>query len=88
MVLINKIQFGIAMHMGCKIHQMDVKKVLLNGVIKEEVYIEQLEGFETFNKESHVCKLKRVLYGLKQVPCAWYTKIGSYFCRNSHCRLT
>jgi len=34
--------------MGWKIHQMDVKKSFLNGVIEEEVYIEQLEGFETF----------------------------------------
>lgn len=25
---------------------MDVKTTFLNGVIKEEVYIEQLEGFE------------------------------------------
>lgn len=33
---------------------------------KEEVYIEQLEGIETFNPESHVCYVKRALYGLKQ----------------------
>ena len=44
---------------------MDVKDAFLNEVIKEEVYIEQLEGFEIFSSESHVCRLKRVLYGLK-----------------------
>eukprot|EP00253_Pinus_taeda_P017758 PITA_17758 len=64
--------------MGWKIHQMDVKTAFLNGVIEEEAYIEQLEGFETFNKESHVCRLKRALYGLKQMPCAWYTRIDNY----------
>eukprot|EP00253_Pinus_taeda_P031026 PITA_31026 len=47
--------------------------------IEEEVYIEKLEGFETFDCESHVCRLKRALYGLKQAPRAWYTKIDNYF---------
>jgi hypothetical protein len=58
---------------------MDVKTVFLNGIIEEEVYIEQLEGFETFDSESHVCKLKRALYGLKEAPRAWYTRINNYF---------
>ena len=49
---------------------MDVKTVFLNGVIEEEVYIEQPEGLEIFSSESHVCRLKRVLYGLKQAPRA------------------
>jgi hypothetical protein len=65
--------------MGWRIHQMDVKTAFLNGIIEEEVYIEQPKGFETFERESHVCKLKRALYGLKQAPRAWYTRIDSYF---------
>eukprot|EP00253_Pinus_taeda_P007495 PITA_07495 len=65
--------------MGWHIHQMDVKTAFLNGVIEEEVYIEQLEGFELFSSESHVCRLKRALYGSKQAPRAWYTRIDSYF---------
>ena len=58
---------------------MDVKTAFLNGKIEEEVYTEQLEGFETFNCESHVCQLKRALYGLKKAPRAWYTRINNYF---------
>ena len=65
--------------MGWKIHQMDVKTTLLNGMIKEEVYIEHPKGFETFDRELHVCRLKRVMYGLKRAPHAWYTMIDSYF---------
>eukprot|EP00253_Pinus_taeda_P003110 PITA_03110 len=65
--------------MGWHIHQMAVKTVFLNGVIEEEVYIEQPEGFEVFSSESHVCRLKRALYGLKQAPHAWYTRIDNYF---------
>lgn len=55
----------LATQMGWEIHQMDVKTTFLNGVIEEEVYIEQPEGFETREKKSHVCKLKKALYGLK-----------------------
>jgi len=58
---------------------MDVKTTFLNDMIEEEVYIEKLEGFETFNRDSHVCQLKRAPYGLKQAPCAWYTSIDIYF---------
>ena len=43
------------------------------------MYIEKPEGFETFESDSHVCRLKRALYGLKQAPRAWYTKIDTYF---------
>jgi hypothetical protein len=37
---------SIATEMGWKIHQMDVKTTFLNGLIQEEVYIEQPLGFE------------------------------------------
>jgi hypothetical protein len=47
--------------------------------LKEEVYIENPEGFEIFSNDSHVCQLKRALYGLKQAPHAWYTRIDIYF---------
>ena len=72
---------ALSTQMGWHIHQIDVKTTFLNGIIEEEVYIEQLEGFEIFSSESHVCRLKRVLYGLKQAPRALYTQIDSYFTR-------
>ena len=64
--------------MGWKLHQMDVKTVFLNGIIEEEVYIEQPKGFVVHGKESHVCKLKKALYGLKQAPRAWYGRIDEF----------
>ena len=56
---------SVAAQMGWKIHQMDVKTTFLNGELKEEVYIEKLEGFVAHNKETHVCRLKKALYRLK-----------------------
>ena len=50
---------------------MDVKTIFLNGVIEEEVYIEQPLGFEVEDRVTHVCKLKKVMYGLKQDPRSW-----------------
>jgi hypothetical protein len=69
---------SIAAEMGWRIHQMDVKTTFLNGIIEEEVYIEQPQGFEVHGRESHVCRLKKALYGLKQAPRAWYSRIDSY----------
>jgi len=45
---------ALSVQMGWKIHHMDMKTTFLNGFIEEEVHIEKLEGFETFDRESHV----------------------------------
>ena len=40
--------------------------------------MEQPLGFETHDRENHVCKLKKSLYGLKQAPKTWYGRIDSF----------
>jgi hypothetical protein len=57
---------------------MDVKTTFLNGVVEEEVYVEQPKGFEVGSRETHVCRLRRALYVLKQAPWAWYSRIDNY----------
>ena len=57
---------------------MDVKSAFLNGVLEEEVYIEQPEGFFDDNNKNMVCRLHKSLYGLKQVPRAWYERLHKY----------
>ena len=46
-------------HRGFKVYQMDVKSTFLKGILDEEVYIEQLEGFADPSKKDMVCKLHK-----------------------------
>jgi hypothetical protein len=47
---------------------MDMKTTFLNGFVEEEVYVEKPKGFEVGSRETHVCRLRRALYGLEQAP--------------------
>eukprot|EP00253_Pinus_taeda_P004625 PITA_04625 len=73
---------SIAAQHKWKIYQMDVKSAFLNGVLKEEVYVEQPPGYEFDGQEHKVCKLKKALYGLKQAPIACYSRIDAYLIEN------
>ena len=64
--------------MKWKVHQMDAKTPFLNGVVKEEVCVEQPLAFETHDRKTHVCKLRKALYCLKQAPRTWYDKMDSF----------
>ena len=73
---------SIAAQHKWKVYQMDVKSVLLNGVLIEEVYVEQNLGYEKEGQENKFCRLKKALYGLKQTPRERYTRIDSYLLEN------
>ncbi|GJW13776.1 retrovirus-related pol polyprotein from transposon TNT 1-94 [Tanacetum coccineum] len=60
------------------IYQMDVKTAFLNGELRDEVYVSQPEGFIDQDNPTHVYKLKKALYDLKQAPCAWYDMLSSF----------
>ena len=73
---------SIAAQQKWKVYQMDVKSTFLNGVLKEEVYVEKPPGYEIEGKDHKVYKLKKALYGLKQGPRAWYSRIDGYLMDN------
>ena len=57
---------------------MDVKSAFLNGMLQEEVFVEQPKGFIDPHRPDDVYKLKRALYGLKQATQAWYDRLTAY----------
>ncbi|XP_073153354.1 uncharacterized protein [Henckelia pumila] len=65
-----------------KVFQMDVKSAFLNGLLQEEVFVEQPPGFESKTYPDHVFKLDKALYGLKQAPRAWYDTLSLFL--NDH----
>jgi len=69
---------------GFKLFQMDVKSAFLNGIISEEVYVEQPPGFEDHQHPNHVYKLKKALYGLKQAPRQWYERLNNFLLSNGY----
>ena len=58
----------ITSHLNFKLYQMDVKSAFLNGMLQEEVYVEQSKGFVDPHRLDDMYKLKRAMYGLKQAP--------------------
>ena len=61
---------------------MDVTTAFLNGILEEEIFMQQPEGYVKTGDENKVCKLKKSIYGLKQSPRCWNKRIHSYLVEN------
>nr|GEW65205.1 hypothetical protein [Tanacetum cinerariifolium] len=66
-----------AAHKYFTVYQMDVKTTLLYGPLKEEVYVNQPDGFVDPYHLDKVYRLKKDLYGLKQAPRVWYDELSN-----------
>ncbi|GJV27808.1 copia protein [Tanacetum coccineum] len=65
-------------HKSFTVYQMDVKTSFLYGPLKEEVYVNQPDGFVDPYHPDQVYRLKKALYGLKQAPRAWYDELSNF----------
>ncbi|GKB51612.1 retrovirus-related pol polyprotein from transposon TNT 1-94 [Tanacetum coccineum] len=59
-----RIFIAYAPHKNMTVYQMDVKTAFLNGILREEVYVNQPDGFVDQDNPNHVYKMKKDLYGL------------------------
>nr|GEV62093.1 retrovirus-related Pol polyprotein from transposon TNT 1-94 [Tanacetum cinerariifolium] len=67
-----------AAHKSFTVYQMDVKTAFLYGPLKEEVYVNQPDGFVDPYHPDKVYRLKKALYGLKQAPREWYDELSNF----------
>ncbi|GJT14003.1 putative ribonuclease H-like domain-containing protein [Tanacetum coccineum] len=79
---------AFASYKGFLVYQMDVKSAFLYDTIKEEVYVHQSPGFIDHAHPSKVYKVVKALYGLHQVPRAWYETLSSFLLENGFRRGT
>nr|GEY74473.1 integrase, catalytic region, zinc finger, CCHC-type, peptidase aspartic, catalytic [Tanacetum cinerariifolium] len=65
-------------HKSFTVYQMDVKTAFLYDPLKEEMYVNQPNGFVDPYHPDKVYRLKKALHGLKQAPKAWYDELSDF----------
>ena len=75
-----RILFALQARYGWKCHQMDIKTAFLNGDLEHEIFVEPPDGYPEASDQ--VLKLCKSLYGLKQVPRQWYSKLRTFLEEN------
>jgi hypothetical protein len=72
-----RVMIILAAHLSWFVHYMYVKSAFLNGDLGEEVYVSQPLGFIVEGQEQKMYKLHNALYGLRQAPRAWNSKLDT-----------
>nr|GEX93221.1 retrovirus-related Pol polyprotein from transposon TNT 1-94 [Tanacetum cinerariifolium] len=67
-----------ATHKSFTVYQMDVNTAFLYRPLKEEVNVNQPNGFVDPYHPDKVYRLKKALYRLKQAPRAWYDELYNF----------
>ncbi|MBW0546509.1 hypothetical protein O181_086224 [Austropuccinia psidii MF-1] len=66
-----------ASHSNLKFHKINIKSAFLNAPLSETVYLASPQGLN-IDKHKYCLQLKIAIYGLKQAPLAWYTRLKEW----------
>src|SRR6266545_53693 len=69
----------IAAKFDLKLWQTDFVRAYLNSLMKEDIYMKQLEGFVQPSFEDHVCKLIHTIYRTMQGTHDWYETLKNTY---------
>lgn len=68
---------SLAVQQNWGVTHLDVDNAFLNGALDETIYMQQPPGFEVGGPVPLVCKLNKVIYGLKQASRSWFLTFRS-----------
>ncbi|KAI9192318.1 hypothetical protein LWI28_021132 [Acer negundo] len=73
-----RLVLSIAISHNWCLRQLDINNAFLQGRLTETVFMAQPLGFIDSDHPTHVCKLKKAIYGLKHAPRAWYHELRQF----------
>lgn len=80
-----KVILTLALGHSWPLHQLDVNNAFLQGSLSEVVYMQQPPGFVDSQHPTHVCKLHKAIYGLRQAPRAWHDALKNHILQYGFC---
>ena len=69
---------ALVAHYNLPLHHIDIKIAFLHGDLQENIYMAQPPHFLLYDPMTHVCKLNKPMFALKQSPCQWYKKLHAF----------
>ena len=73
-----RVILSIAVSRGWSLRQLDVNYAFLQGHLTEDVFMAQPPSFVDPASPSHVCRLRKAIYGPKQASQVWYNEFCQF----------